>query len=1005
MTLKSIFTSGMRLSDVLRLSMEKSAFDKTPYTFLPKGALDSIVNKATILIAMGITKPTPEDYDLVAYILMKAKKLFATAAYIGLRPNTLYRAMVLFRNNNFSDERLPLEEMSAAKFVKDVMSGHKHPLAKLEGHVKYEADRIWTFRRVHAFLEEQFRFLAPILSTGQSDQNFGNLILPFVKKHAAQAEGAFGVIDKYEIHSDHVEIPAEQRVIPSNVCAVKEFKLHRGTHQEVAQRWASEVKALTTMNTLNQDHIVRFISAFRRGTPEAPEHYLITEWADGGNLHDLWKSIPNPPLTESFVRAAIKQLRGLSDALCAVHYLRSDGVHTAAHGRHGDLKPENILCFRSGDKIGTLKIGDFGEAKSHQIVTAMRNSNTTARYGTRRYEPPECEIGIDTAHPGQRDMRRSRLYDIWSFGCITLEIIIWLLHGTKGLREFNESVKTGFDDESPFYQVIQTPRIRSARVHSVVALWMKHISKDPACRAGTTALGDLLELVERGLLVVKLPSNGGSVPTDDLLMQTEKHSDYSMPNHSPHQKKSPFQTRFEEIPMINVTPPHRDSANSPGMQAESVIGGPVRYRADELRDRLKLIESKHAEDGYWSTQRKLPLPVVNLDLCSMSTSHSDDEDQSELNGDCSVPKRLHTKEHNKVDRTSAARVDHDQPEAFLDDQARKARDNDDDEVHFTTRGRPRGSKNKRTAQMTRDSTKTSSSTSSCSQLSKPKRSRIDREDDDDHGEQDDKKRSMQRRNSKGSHATCNLACPFAKYLPVEYPQCRKRTAQFRDNAKVKEHLRYEDSEDLVFSLIDQAYGSAGFSLRVFQAYRQNQRAESTCSARAALHCGWTTTSTQSGAFQTSDSGYSASGECPARGPSVPFAEHLDPVPQEHESTCATAVQVSNTVPKHSVDIDEEHELQGVVGSADMTENMEMQTISDSFDASTAKPPGINSPMDEARTALIEESHGDIIDHPSGEMDPRLLSLAPLGATDWASYNFDDHALDDFIVRTPPESRN
>lgn len=512
------------------------------------------------------------------------------------------------------------------------------------------------------------------------------------------------------------------------------------------------------MNTLNQDHIVRFIAAFSRGTPEATEHYLVTEWADGGNLHDLWKAIPNPPLTGSFVRAAIKQLRGLSDALCAIHYQRSDGLHTGAmYGRHGDLKPENVLWFRSSDEIGTLKIGDFGEAKSHQIVTAMRNSNTTARYGTRRYEPPECEIGIGTVQLGRRDMRRSRLYDIWSFGCITLEIIIWLLHGTKGLREFNEEVKTSLGNESPFYQVNHTGRTRSARVHKVVELWMEHISKDPACRAGTTALGDLLELVKRGLLVVKLPNNGGSVVTNNLLL--------------------PPQATFEEIPLINITPPE------PPEPPESVPEGPVRYRADELRERLQLIESRHAEDSYWSTQLKLPLSVVTLDLCSMSTSHGDNKKWPQLNGDYSVPKISHTKAHIAVNRTFAAKLDHDQPEAFLNDQARHLRDNDDGEVHFTTRSRPRGSKNKRKDQMTRESTKTSSSTSSSSQPSDSKRPRIDRDDNDDQGEQDDKKRPLQGGSSKDSLANCCLACPFAKHLPLEYPQCR--VTQFRDIAKIK----------------------------------------------------------------------------------------------------------------------------------------------------------------------------------------------------------------------------
>lgn len=207
-TLKSMFTPSERLSDALRLSMKKSAFEKTPYTFLPQGALDLIITEATILIALGIKKPTPEDYKLVVYILMRAKRLFATAAYIGLPPDTLYCAMVLFRNTNFSDERLPLEEMSGEEFLKSTMSGLEHPLVNLEGHVKHKAERIWTFSRIHDFLKAQFSFLAPIISAGQIDYDFGpGLILPFVE-HAAQGEGSFGVVSKCVIHRDHFRVPA-----------------------------------------------------------------------------------------------------------------------------------------------------------------------------------------------------------------------------------------------------------------------------------------------------------------------------------------------------------------------------------------------------------------------------------------------------------------------------------------------------------------------------------------------------------------------------------------------------------------------------------------------------------------------------------------------------------------------------------------------------------------------------------------------------------------------------
>jgi hypothetical protein len=205
MTLKSMFTSKTRLSDALRLGMKKSAFEKTPYTFLPQSALDSIIIEDTILMALGITKPTPEDCKLVAYILTKAKRLFATAAYVGLPSDTLYCAMVLFRNANFSDERLPLEEMGGEDFLKNKMNGLKHPLVKLEGHLKPNAERIWTFSRIHDFLKAQFSFLTPIFSTGKIDYDFGpSLILPFLK-HTAQGEGSFGVVSRIEIHADHIK--------------------------------------------------------------------------------------------------------------------------------------------------------------------------------------------------------------------------------------------------------------------------------------------------------------------------------------------------------------------------------------------------------------------------------------------------------------------------------------------------------------------------------------------------------------------------------------------------------------------------------------------------------------------------------------------------------------------------------------------------------------------------------------------------------------------------------
>lgn len=113
----------------------------------------------------------------------------------------------------------------------------------------------------------------------------------------------------------------------------------------------------------HKGHIVHFVTAFRRGDREHPERYLITEWADGGNLDNLWKSMPKPQLTEITTRAVAQQILGLAEAFNAAHNLISGDVTTDASYRHGDLKPANILWSKpkdgdTKDFIGILEICD-----------------------------------------------------------------------------------------------------------------------------------------------------------------------------------------------------------------------------------------------------------------------------------------------------------------------------------------------------------------------------------------------------------------------------------------------------------------------------------------------------------------------------------------------------------------------------------------------------------------------------------------------------------------------
>ena len=411
--------------------------------------------------------------------------------------------------------------------------------------------------------------------------------------------------------ASHIANEGSQENPIDRTFAVKEIKAdNKEDAQEVAKHWASEVKALRKMNELNQHHIVRFITAFRRRKRDGEEHYLLFEWADGGNLRNLWKSNPHPVLTASLVREAIVQLYGLAAALDAAHNLNKTG----ASYRHGDLKPENILCFKDNSTIGQLKIGDWGEAKNHNVVTELRPSKTTAKYGTRRYESPEVETGMPTSFLGQNNKRRSRLYDIWAMGCITLEFIVWLLYGQDGLDKFNNSFRGPWrNDSSPFYQITQINNKKVARVHDSAVQWMDEMARDPACQPNT-ALGDLLEIVRNGLLVVKLPRRLGS---NLSAMDTDRHRENSLvaasdegplvdafPSSLSEGRKGSQDGPVDSIPAINIIPaePPEVPVREP-IQPQPESQGPARFLAKELRDQLEHILSEDESEGYWYVEK------------------------------------------------------------------------------------------------------------------------------------------------------------------------------------------------------------------------------------------------------------------------------------------------------------------------------------------------------------------------------------------------------------------
>ena len=142
-------------------------------------------------------------------------------------------------------------------------------------------------------------------------------------------------------------------------------------------------------------------------------------------------------------------LVGLSSALSAVHEF--DANDLKAIGCHHDLKPSNVLIDRS-----KFILADFGLSRFKE---APASSNTRFKWARGDFIAPECgDLGDDSA---PKIIHRSS--DVWSFGCIILELLTYMLNGSEGVKDFHE--KRAFSEGNwRFYRFHCGPQKQNAAV-------------------------------------------------------------------------------------------------------------------------------------------------------------------------------------------------------------------------------------------------------------------------------------------------------------------------------------------------------------------------------------------------------------------------------------------------------------------------------------------------------------------------------------------------------------
>lgn len=206
---------------------------------------------------------------------------------------------------------------------------------------------------------------------------------------------------------------------------------------------------LTTYSGDTHQHLISLLSTYE----QSGRFHFIFPWAEADLVRYLEQINPNPSMNHPNVQWIAAQCHGIADGLCRLHRHQTAKVNRAwsendrhssgqngngltsqiqLYGRHGDIKLQNVLWFCDPNNVGdrgVLKITDFGLAEFKTSPARLYRGSSRIGYSP-PYQPPECNM---------RGGRVGQSHDIWSLGCLYLELITWSLGGWDLVRDFQDA--------------------------------------------------------------------------------------------------------------------------------------------------------------------------------------------------------------------------------------------------------------------------------------------------------------------------------------------------------------------------------------------------------------------------------------------------------------------------------------------------------------------------------------------------------------------------------------
>ena len=338
--------------------------------------------------------------------------------------------------------------------------------------------------------------------------------------------------------------------------ALKEFRDRPDRGDNDFQK---ELKVLDELRKYPLRHIVTHLATWTQGG----RYYMLFPYAQC-NLRQYMKWVQFGDPTKEKLLWLIRQFRGLAEALKDIHDLSGTGALQSAPnlgaplggerkaGYHHDLKPENILYYMAANNF---LISDFGSGKVHTYRSG--SYNTTSANGTLTYEPPEA---------AKEGRKTSRPYDMWSLGCVFLELLIWAVLGFQSVEEFRSKrvdrrypeSGTDFVQDDAFWQMLPNGaiRVRESVENRIQAL------RESILRQSNQPFKEVLELIIKMLDTDKetrIPALDLYDTLDRIYRQKkidlENVKDDSLPDRQTAQERSDYLIR------LSLNPPDRRSVD------------------------------------------------------------------------------------------------------------------------------------------------------------------------------------------------------------------------------------------------------------------------------------------------------------------------------------------------------------------------------------------------------------------------------------------------------------